>query len=330
MNLLEVVENDELGRVKTCKTLAIVRDLAISVAKEERFAPASDNGIMIQMDRDVRRLSLCEWKDNTALEVKLPHLRTLVSIGGISSSPGMLSSILSNSRYLTILELQDSEVSEVPSLIGNLFNLRYIGLQRTKVKSLPDSIENLSNLLTLDIKQTKIEKLPRGVVKLKKLRHLLADRYNEEKKSEFPCFIGVQAPEKLSHLEELQTLETVKSSNGLAEQLKKLVQLKSLSIENISAADCANLFATLSDMPFLSSLLLSARDELCFEALKPQSMVLHRLIIRGRLAKGTLSCPIFLHHGTQLKYLALSWCDIGEDRSYKCIFAPTGTYGSWV
>ncbi|XP_048553988.1 disease resistance protein RPM1-like [Triticum urartu] len=315
-NMLEVVENDELGRVKTCKMHAIVRELAISVAEVERFASANEYGTLMEVDKDVRHLSLCEWKDDSVLEIELPHLRTVVSIGGISSSPGLLSSILSRSSYLAVLELQDSEVSEVPTLIGHLFNLRYFGLRRTKVKSLPDSIQNLSNLYTLDIKQTKIEKLPRGVVKLKKLCHLLADRSDEEMQTEFPYFIGVPTPEKLSNLDELQTLETVKSSNGLAEQLKKLMQLRSVSIENIRAADCANLFATLSDMPLLSRLILSARDEneaLCFEDLKPRSADLHRLIIRGQLAKGTLNCPIFLHLGTRLKYLALSWCDLGEN-----------------
>jgi disease resistance protein RPM1 len=315
-NMLEVVENDELGRVNTCKMHDIMRELAISVAKEERFASANDYGTMIQMDKDVRRLSSFGWKDNTVLKPKLPHLRTVVALGVISSSPGMLNSILSESSYLTVLELQDSEVTEVPASIGHLFNLRYIGLRRTKVKSLPDSIENLSNLHTLDIKQTKIEKLPRGIVKIRRLRHLLADRYDDEKQTQFRYFIGMQAPKDLSNMEELQTLETVESSNDLAEQLKKLMQLRSVWIDNISAVECANLFATLSSMPLLSSLLLSARDEneaLCFKGLKPKSKDLRRLIIRGQWAEGTLNCPIFLGHGINLKYLALSWCHLGED-----------------
>jgi len=315
-NMLEVVESDDLGRVKTCKMHAIMRELAISMAKDERFASANDHRTMILMDKDVRRLSLCGWRDNIPLQPKLQCLRTIVAVGVISYSPGMLSSILSESSYLTVLELQDSEIAEVPASIGSLFNLCYIGLRRTKVKSLPDSIEKLSNLQTLDIKQTKIEKLPRGIFKIKKLRHLLADRYDDELQTEFPGFIGVQAPKNLSSLEELQTLETVNSSNDLAEKLNKMMQLRSVWIDNISAAECANLFAGLSTMPLLSSLLLSARDEneaLSFEELKPMSEDLHRLIIRGQWAKGTLNCPIFRGHGINLKFLDLSWCDIAED-----------------
>uniref|UniRef100_A0A0E0ME14 Disease resistance R13L4/SHOC-2-like LRR domain-containing protein n=1 Tax=Oryza punctata TaxID=4537 RepID=A0A0E0ME14_ORYPU len=126
----------------------------------------------------------------------------------------------------------------------------------------------------------------------------------------------MQAPKDLYNLKELQTLETVEASKGLAEQLKKLMQLRSVCIDNISSTDCASIFAALSNMPLLSSLLLSAKDEnepLCFEALKPMSTELHKLIIRGQWAKGTLDYPIFRSHSKYLKYLALSWCHLGED-----------------
>ncbi|RCV37750.1 hypothetical protein SETIT_8G088100v2 [Setaria italica] len=315
-NMLEVVDYDELGRVSTCKMHDIMRDLALSVAKEEKFGSANDYEAIIQVDPHVRRLSLCRWKVNTSLKVKFPRLRSLVAHGMISSTPDLLSSILSESKHLTALELQDSNITEVPTFIGNLFNLRYIGLRRTNVKSLPESIEKLFNLHTLDIKQTQIEKLPRGIVKVKKLRHLLADRFADEKQSDFRYFIGVESPKGLSNLEELQTLETVQVSKDLAEQLKKLMQLRSIWIDNVSASDCENLFATLSTMPLLSSLLISARDvneTLCLQALDPISTKLHRLIVRGQWASGTLKYPIFRNHGEHLKYLALSWCQLGED-----------------
>nr|TKW00146.1 hypothetical protein SEVIR_8G089500v2 [Setaria viridis] len=272
----------------------------LSVAKEEKFGSANDYVAIIQVDPHVRRLSLCRWKVNTSLKVKFPRLRSLVAHGMISSTPDLLSSILSESKHLTVLELQDSNITEVPTFIGNLFNLRYIGLRRTNVKSLPESIEKLFNLHTLDIKQTQIEKLLRGIVK-----------------SDFRYFIGVESPKGLSNLEELQTLEMVQVNKDLAEQLKKLMQLRSIWIDNVSPSDCANLFATLSTMPLLSSLLISARDvneTLCLQALDPISTKLHRLIVRGQWASGTLKYPIFRNnHGEHLKYLALSWCQFGED-----------------
>ncbi|KAF8689661.1 hypothetical protein HU200_041723 [Digitaria exilis] len=315
-NMLDVVDYDELGRVSTCRMHDIMRDLALSVAKEEKYDSAAEYGELIQVDKNVRRLSLCGWNVNTAPKVKFQFLRTLAAHGIISPSPDIVSSILSQSTYLTVLELQDSEITEVPAFIGNLFNLRYIGLRRTRVNSLPESIEKLLNLQTLDIKQTQIEKLPRGIVKVKKLRHLLADRFADEKQSEFRYFIGVETPKGLWNLEELQTLETVQASKDLAEQLKRLMQLRSIWIDNVSSDDCASLFATLSTMPLLSSLLISAKDvneTLCLQALDPIFPKLHRLIVRGRWADGTLEYPIFCNHGKHLKYLALSWCQLGED-----------------
>ncbi|WVZ53251.1 LOW QUALITY PROTEIN: hypothetical protein U9M48_004220 [Paspalum notatum var. saurae] len=56
-NMLEVVEYDELGRVSTCKMHDLVRDLAISVAREEKFGSANDFGTMVKVDKNVRRLS---------------------------------------------------------------------------------------------------------------------------------------------------------------------------------------------------------------------------------------------------------------------------------
>uniref|UniRef100_A0A0D9XR02 Protein kinase domain-containing protein n=1 Tax=Leersia perrieri TaxID=77586 RepID=A0A0D9XR02_9ORYZ len=319
-NMLQVVETDELGRVSTCTMHDNVRDLALSIVKKlENFGYASDHVSMEKIDKDVRRLSCCGLKvDVTAPRHRLARLRTLVSLGdgAISSSPNLLPLILLESSYIAVLELQDSEITEVPASIGNLFNLRYIGLRRTKVKELPDSLGRLSNLQTLDVKQTKVENLPREITKIHKLRHLLAIRCNDGRQSEFLYLKGIQAPKYLSNMKELQTLETVEASKELAEQLKKLMELRSLHIDNISSADCAHIFATLSNMPHLSSLLLSAKDEneaLCFEELKPRSTQLQRLIIRGQWAKRTLNCPIFHTFGTHLKYLALSWCHLGED-----------------
>ncbi|VAH00561.1 unnamed protein product [Triticum turgidum subsp. durum] len=317
-NMLEVLERDELFGVSTCKMHDLVRDLSPAVAKEERFGSASDQSEVKDMDKEVRQFSTCGWRDNMAAapEVEFPRLRTVISLSAALSSTNMISSVLSGSNYLTVLELQDSAIVQVPESIGNMFNLRYIGLRRTKVQSLPDTIEKLSNLETLDVKQTRIEKLPPGIVKVERLRHLLADKFADEKQVEFRYFIGVEAPKKLSNFKELQTLETVHASKDLPLQLKEMKELRTVWIDNINGSNCDDLFKTLSDRPQLSSLLLSAcdvKETISFQALKPVSKNFHRLIIRGGWADGTLNCPIFQGHGKNLKYLALSWCDLGSE-----------------
>ncbi|KAF6987147.1 hypothetical protein CFC21_004818 [Triticum aestivum] len=314
-NMLEVVEWDELFRVSKCKMHDIVRDLALAVAKKERFGSANDSGEMISMEKEVRRLSTSSgWTADPRVE--FPRLRTIMSLATASSSTNMLSSVFSGSSYLTVLELQDSAITEVPASIGNLFNLRYIGLRRTNVQSLPDTIEKLLNLETLDIKQTRVEKLPPGIVKVEKLRHLFADRFADEKQTEFRYFVGIEAPHMISNFQELQTLETVHASKDMSMELKKMRKLQTVWVDNINASNCDDLFKTLSDMPLLSSLLLSAYDEtekLSFQSLVPISKKLHRLIVRGGWADGTLKCPIFQGHGRNLKYLALSWCNLGKE-----------------
>ncbi|XP_044430953.1 disease resistance protein RPM1-like [Triticum aestivum] len=274
-NMLEVVERDELLRVSTCKMHDLVRDLALAVAKEERFGSANDPKEMIRMDKEVRRFSTCGWTDSKAIVgVKFPRLRTIMSLATASPCTNMLSSVLSGSSYLTVLELQDSAITQVPASIGDLFNLRYIGLRRTNIQSLPHTIDKLSNLETLDIKQTKVEKLPPGIVNIEKLRHLLADRFADEKQTEFRYFVGVEAPHMISNFQELQTLETIHASKDLS------LQLQTVWVDNINASNCDDLLKTLSDMPLLSSLLLSACDQnetLSFQALKPISTNLHRL-----------------------------------------------------
>lgn len=56
-NMLQVVDYDELGRVSTCKMHDIVRDLALSTAKREKFGSANHRGAMLLMEKDVRRFS---------------------------------------------------------------------------------------------------------------------------------------------------------------------------------------------------------------------------------------------------------------------------------
>ena len=314
-NMLQLVENDELGRVNTCKMHDILRELALSISKAEMFGTVNDFGAMVQMDTGVRRISSYGWKKmkKNKSNMKFPHLRTLMASDTIVD---YVPSILSESKYLTVLELQNSDFQELPASIGNLFNLKYIGLRNTRITSLPNSIKNLSNLQTLDVKSTSIKALPPGIANLTKLRHLIADKLADENQSEFRYFVGVEAPEGLSNLEDLQTLQTVQASKDLTKQLDKLLQLRSLWIDNITASHCGELFATLSTMPLLSSLLLSAGDEnetLSLKDFDPICTKLHKLIVRGCWALGTKHCPLLQNHGKYLKYLALSRCHFVED-----------------
>lgn len=179
-NMLQLVEKDELGRVSRCKMHDIVRDLAMSIAKKVWFGTTNDHESMTMVDAGiVRRLSPMAGA-NIDKQMRLPNLRTLIAHGNTTStsSPDTLWSILFESRYLAVLELQDSNITLVPRYIGKLFNLRYLGLRGTKNKFLPNTVKKLSNLQTLDVKSTIIERLPQGIVNVKKLRHLFRKSRN--------------------------------------------------------------------------------------------------------------------------------------------------------
>ena len=53
----------------------------------------------------------------------------------------------------------------------------------------------------------------------------------------------------------------------------------------------------------------------CLQALDPISTKLYRLIVRGQWAPGRWDIGVsnICDHGEHLKYLALSWCQLGED-----------------
>ncbi|XP_006664891.2 disease resistance protein RPM1-like [Oryza brachyantha] len=312
-SLLQLLETDEIGRVAFCKMHDIVRDLALSYSRKEMFG-LSEGDLQTDQKEDVRRLSISKGNKNVGPSLDFPRLRTFIATNGAAESD-LLNSLIPKSKYLAVLELQDSPINIIPANIADLFNLRYLGLRRTNVKSLPKSIEKLHNLETLDLKYTGIDELPKEICKLKKLRHLFADKIIASR-SVFRYFKGMQLPQGFSHMDEIQTLETVEATKDSIELLGKLIALRTLWVENVHRADCTKLFLSLSTMVNLSSLLISASNDheaLDFDAFNPSEMNLQKLIIRGCLDNDTFGKPVFSKHGSHIKYLSLSSSRIGND-----------------
>uniref|UniRef100_A0A0E0M5Q6 NB-ARC domain-containing protein n=1 Tax=Oryza punctata TaxID=4537 RepID=A0A0E0M5Q6_ORYPU len=313
-SLLQLLETDEIGRVAFCKMHDIVRDLALSYSRKEMFG-LSDGDLQTDQKEDVRRLSISKCNKSVGSILEFPRLRTFIATNGGAESD-LLHSLIQKSKYLAVLELQDSPIDIIPANIGELFNLHYLGLRRTNVKSLPKSIEKLTNLETVDLKYTGVDVLPKEICKLKKLRHLFAEKLIDRNRQVFRYFKGMQLPHGFSHMNEIQTLETVEATKESIELLGKLTALRTLWIENVHRADCIKLFASLSEMENLSSLLVSASDEyevLNFDAFSPSEMKLQKLIIRGCLENDTFDKLVFKNLGSHIKYLSLSSSRIGND-----------------
>uniref|UniRef100_A0A0E0JVW1 Uncharacterized protein n=1 Tax=Oryza punctata TaxID=4537 RepID=A0A0E0JVW1_ORYPU len=316
-SMMQLVENDEIGRVVSCRMHDIVRELALSFSRKERFGLADIN-IETENKDDVRRLLVSNHEQVNQLirsSIDLPHLRTFIAANKVANYQ-LLCLLISRCKYLAVLELRDSPLDRIPENIGDLFNLRYFGLRRTHVKSLPRSIKKLSNLETLDLKSTKIETLPKEIAKLKKLRHIFAEKLDDPEEKQLRYFRGVKFPDGVFNLVQLQTLKTVEATKKSVKLLKSLPELRLLCVENVRRADCATLFSSLSNMNHLYSFLISANDlnePLDFDAFNPKCTKLEKLFIRGCWDNETFWKPVFRDYGANIKYLTLTFCKNDAD-----------------
>jgi Leucine-rich repeat (LRR) protein len=81
---------------------------------------------------------------------------------------------LYNFRNLTILELIDGDINEIPQDINNLYNLLELRISNCpNISKLPDSLTRLINLMKLEISDTNISKLPEDIGNLSNLRELI-------------------------------------------------------------------------------------------------------------------------------------------------------------
>ncbi|CAL4889506.1 unnamed protein product [Urochloa decumbens] len=317
-SLLQLVENDEIGRVVICRMHDIVRELALSFSRKERFGLADITNMALENKDDVRRLLVSNSNQVNQLirsRMDLPHLRTFIATNAVASDQ-LICLLISKYKYLAVLELRGSPLDRIPDNIGELFNLSYLCLRKTRVKSLPRSIKRLSNLETLDLKSTGIEILPKEVARLKKLRHIFAEKLDDPKQQHLRYFKGVKFPDGIFDLVQLQTLKTVEATKKSVELLRRLPELRLLCVENVRRTDCTVLFASIANMQHLYSLLISASNQdepLNFDAFNPIRTQLEKLTIRGCWDNETFRGPVFREYGINIKYLTLTFCKNDAD-----------------
>uniref|UniRef100_J3LSH5 Disease resistance protein winged helix domain-containing protein n=1 Tax=Oryza brachyantha TaxID=4533 RepID=J3LSH5_ORYBR len=128
INMLQLVERNSFGRIKSFRMHDIVRQLAVDLCRSDCFGIAYNDedkhGESIQ-GRDGRRMLL--------LISSLHRLRSMIALD--KSSSRILSMIMDNSRYMSVLELSGLPIDKVPDAIGDLFNLRHLGLRDSKAST---------------------------------------------------------------------------------------------------------------------------------------------------------------------------------------------------
>ncbi|KAI3948398.1 hypothetical protein MKW92_022823 [Papaver armeniacum] len=175
-------EKDEEGNTIVCKMHDLVHDLACSTMRDECSVLWEDGGKGNAVWRPsscstTTHLSMVGNSSESFLAKTSPRIRTLVRLPVnvlFNESTSSLGSIFSYLKCLRVLDLRNSDISEIPDSIGTMIHLRYLNLSFTKIKILPNEYFcGLINLQILKLRScSQLASLPRDMSKLINLRHL--------------------------------------------------------------------------------------------------------------------------------------------------------------
>ncbi|GAB2273990.1 hypothetical protein Dimus_008759 [Dionaea muscipula] len=239
------------GKVKTCKLHDLMREVSMTIGREENFVSVidhihgqSNDEAAPMLNEHLRRLTIYVGQDvksslPSSLLRNAPNLRSLLFFQVIEeeSNTAFIKNICNKYQLLRLLELEGFNIEgDLPQGIGNLIYLRYLNLSGTRDTSLPSSIVNLMCLVTLDLRRSSGIKLPNLLWKLKRLRHL-----------NLPCIYEIENDELL-RLDGLSLLETLKGVNIDRVEVKGLIGLRKL--RKLSAKCFSN---KENMLPFLNS-----------------------------------------------------------------------------
>ncbi|KAM2075911.1 hypothetical protein ACFX1T_038723 [Malus domestica] len=302
-SMLQVELRNEAGRPKACKMHDLMRELALSTSKNEKFG-ATYVGREIVDKAEIRRLSIQKTEGEINSCTGMSELRSFLVFGTLKKLP-------SGFKLLRVLDLEDAPIDRFPDELVYLFNLRYLNLKGNLIEELPESIGRLRNLQNLNIRDSKIKALPKAISKLVNLRHLTMYRYTNYHYG-FMYVIGIKAASDLSNLQKLQVLQSVESEGKIIKVIRKMTQLTSLGITNVKASDEMDLCDSLQKLELLHYLFLMASDEeefLRVNALSSPPPGLQKVYLAGKLEK----VPLWFGSLHNLTRMSLRWSRLEED-----------------
>ncbi|CAO2201867.1 unnamed protein product [Urochloa humidicola] len=282
-HIVQVAEHYQYGRPKSYKLNGLMHDEIRKKAEVDNFCTTMES--LSNSSEHIRRLSVQVTVKEFPRNV---YLHKAISLF-ISSRTSHISKLLSSTRSLKILSLTDEAIQAFPKEISRLIHLRYLNLGNNKITKLPASVGNLIYLQTLIMKGTLVSELPKAILKLRQLQHLLAYRYDIEKKTnrQPDIIYGVEVPKGIGDLKELKTLSNIEANKDrrTIKELHKLKKLKRLGIIKLKGDDGPDLCTAVSEMGQLSSISLTSSDD---EPINLENMLtippnLERLYLRGRL-----------------------------------------------
>jgi disease resistance protein RPM1 len=266
----------------------LLHEIILSKAEELNFCQVLEAGDTTSHEKS-RCLSIHGVRENVFETSKYSRVRS-VFIFNISEMPrSFVVKLFKKFKLLKVLDFEDAPIDYLPQEVGNLFHLKHLSLRRTKVKMLPKSVGRLQNLQTLNVLETAMPELPIEIFRLSKLRHLLAHSHDYEIKSSFHSVRGVKIHEGIGCLKDLQTLASVDDLGvGLFEELRKLCQLRTLGITNMTAKRGRALCISIQNMVHLKILVVGSISEdeiLDLQSISSPPPFLECIYLRGRLEK---------------------------------------------
>jgi disease resistance protein RPM1 len=288
------------GRVKSCRVHDIMRDIIVSISREENFVYSmGDNNVLGVVEQNFRHVAY-HGSNYTTPGMDWSRVRSLTFFGErpTEPAPSLCSPQL---RMLRALDLENAQAvirQKEISNIGLLRHLKYLNAPRfSTVYKLPRAIGKLQGLQTLDIRDSDISTLPTEITKLQSLRSLRCSkrvRYEyfdldnkprclritlaiplvfNEVLSELhracsSCWSksnGVRVPKGIRKLKELQILQVVdirRTNIKAIEELGELGQLQKLKVTTGGATDekCKTFCKAIQKLPFLRSLFVDGVD----------------------------------------------------------------------
>ncbi|XP_044366527.1 putative disease resistance RPP13-like protein 3 [Triticum aestivum] len=166
------------GIVKSCRVHDIMRDVMVSISREETFVFLAGDGKVVEVEGNFRHVAYHGSKyQNIAMDWS--HVRSLTIFSEIPMEPSF-SFCSIKMRMLRALDLEDAQFiirQKDITKIGLFCHLKYVRFPRDSyIYALPKSIQRLKGLQNLEIRNSHITALPTEISELHSLRSLRCSR----------------------------------------------------------------------------------------------------------------------------------------------------------
>ncbi|KAL1211917.1 Disease resistance protein RPM1 [Cardamine amara subsp. amara] len=309
-NMLQVILWNPFGRPKVFKMHDVIREIALSMSKTERFCDVYNDGDDdddAETTEDYGTRHLCIRRKIRSGSLRTRNLHSLL----VCSSSKQIIELPPSLNFLRALDLEHSAITKLPDSIVTLFNLKYLNLSKTQVKKLPKDFNKLINLETLNTKHSKIEELPPGMSKLQKLRYLITFRSNNGHDSNWNYVLGTRVSSKIWTLKDLQVMDCFIAEAELIKNLGNMTQLTRISLVKVRREHGCDLCDSLNKVRRLRFLSLTSIHE--EEPLEIDDLIatasIEKLFLAGKLER----VPSWFNTLQNLTYLGLRGSQLQEN-----------------